>query len=102
MAQVLPLPWLKSLAATCTSLGLLLHCDGEQYHDDHQMMVMMMVKMMVKIKSMLIMNMMVKIEMKMISNIRTNMMRDLRMRTRMIMMMVVAITKVLKIFECKG
>ena len=33
-SQVLPLAWLKSLASTCTSLGLLLHCDGEDY-DDH-------------------------------------------------------------------
>ena len=33
VAQVLPLSWLKSLASTCTSLGLLLHCDGEDYDD---------------------------------------------------------------------
>ena len=30
---MLPLSWLKSLASTCTSLGLLLHCDGEDYDD---------------------------------------------------------------------
>ena len=34
MAQVVPLSWLKSLASTCTSLGLLLHCDGEDDHED--------------------------------------------------------------------
>ena len=36
MAQVLPLPWLKSLASTCTSLGLLLHCDGDEPDDEDE------------------------------------------------------------------
>ena len=34
MAQVVPLSWLKRLASTCTSLGLRLHCDGEDDHED--------------------------------------------------------------------
>ena len=34
---MLPLSWIKSLASTCTSLGLPLHCDGEDDGDgdDH-------------------------------------------------------------------
>ena len=34
---MLPLSWIKSLASTCTSLGLPLHCDGEDGGDgdDH-------------------------------------------------------------------
>ena len=34
---MLPLSWIKSLASTCTSLGLPLHCDGEDDgdRDDH-------------------------------------------------------------------
>ena len=47
IAQVVPRAWLNSLTSTCSSLGLLLHCDGDDViHFIMYMMVMMSVMMM--------------------------------------------------------
>ena len=50
IAQVVPRAWLNSLTSTCSSLGLLLHCDGDDVvHFIMYTMVMMSVMMMMMI-----------------------------------------------------
>ena len=54
IAQVVPRAWLNSLTSTCSSLGLLLHCDGD---DDNHFIMNMMVMVMMSVLMMMIMMM---------------------------------------------